>query len=84
MLDFVPNHTALDHPWVQEHPEYYVPGDEEKLSREPHNYTRIETSQGSTILAYGRDPYFPGWADTLQLNYAERSLQSDQSPALLA
>ena len=24
MLDFVPNHTALDHPWVREHPEYYV------------------------------------------------------------
>src|SRR5262245_47327164 len=21
MLDFVPNHTALDHPWVEEHPE---------------------------------------------------------------
>ena len=24
MLDFVPNHTGLDHPWVDEHPEYYV------------------------------------------------------------
>jgi glycosidase len=23
MLDFVPNHTALDHPWVEHHPEYY-------------------------------------------------------------
>jgi glycosidase len=23
MLDFVPNHTALDHPWVENHPEYY-------------------------------------------------------------
>lgn len=27
MLDFVPNHTALDHRWVHEHPEYYVTGD---------------------------------------------------------
>jgi glycosidase len=26
LLDFVPNHTGLDHPWVEEHPEYYVPG----------------------------------------------------------
>ena len=26
MLDFVPNHTALDHPWVEDHPEYYVHG----------------------------------------------------------
>src|SRR5258705_9685044 len=24
MLDFVPNHTALDHPWVRTHPEYYI------------------------------------------------------------
>ncbi len=25
MLDFVPNHTGLDHPWVDDHPEYYIP-----------------------------------------------------------
>src|SRR5512136_1137836 len=22
MLDFVPNHTALDHPWLEDHPDY--------------------------------------------------------------
>ncbi len=26
ILDFVPNHTALDHPWVSSHPDRYVPG----------------------------------------------------------
>ncbi len=26
MLDFVPNHTGLDHPWVEDHPEYYIRG----------------------------------------------------------
>ena len=26
MLDFVPNHTGLDHPWVEEHPEYFIRG----------------------------------------------------------
>ena len=26
MLDFVPNHTAPDHPWVTHAPEYYVAG----------------------------------------------------------
>ena len=26
MLDFVPNHTGLDHRWVEEHPDYYVSG----------------------------------------------------------
>ena len=38
MLDFVANHTALDHPWVEEHPEYYVPGTESDLARAPQNY----------------------------------------------
>jgi hypothetical protein len=75
LLDFVPNHTALDHPWVQTHPNFYVRGSEEQLCREPQNYSRLETSRGSTVLAYGRDPYFAGWPDTLQLNYADPCLQ---------
>jgi Alpha amylase, catalytic domain len=69
LLDFVPNHTARDHHWVTSHPEYYIDGDESDLRREPQNYARVETSTGSRILAYGRDPYFPGWPDTFQLNY---------------
>ena len=69
MLDFVPNHTGLDHPWVEEHPEYYVAGTELDLMRSPGNYRRIKGAGGDRILAYGRDPYFPGWPDTLQLDY---------------
>src|SRR3984893_9188461 len=26
MLDFVPNHTAPDNPWVKSHPDFYVEG----------------------------------------------------------
>ncbi len=75
LLDFVPNHTGLDHPWVEQHPEFYVRGTAEQLRNEPHDYVRVETSTKPRILAYGRDPYFAGWPDTLQLNYAEPSLQ---------
>ena len=75
LLDFVPNHTAPDHPWTRSHPEFYLHGTEEQLKREPQNYVRKDDGGKSTILAYGRDPYFPGWPDTLQLNYAEPSLQ---------
>jgi len=83
LLDFVPNHTALDHPWVTKHPNFYIPGTEEDLRREPQNYIRIETSNGPTILAYGRDPYFSGWSDTLQLNYAEPALREAMRLELL-
>ena len=69
MLDFVPNHTGLDHPWVDDHPDYYVAGSEADLAREPANYTRAGRD-GRLVLAHGRDPHFPGWPDTLQLDYA--------------
>ena len=32
---------------------------------------RVRRGTGDRILAYGRDPYFAGWPDTLQLNYAQ-------------
>jgi hypothetical protein len=75
MLDFVPNHTGLDHPWVENHPEYYIPGTELDLTKAPHNYTWARRKHGDLILAHGRDPYFPGWPDTLQLNYGNPATQ---------
>ena len=75
MLDFVPNHTGLDHTWVEKHPEYYIPGTEQDLAKAPQNYTRVKRKQGDLLLAYGRDPYFSGWPDTLQLNYGNQATQ---------
>jgi glycosidase len=75
MLDFVPNHTGLDHPWVEEHPEYYIPGTELDLAQAPQNYTWAKRTRGDVLLAHGRDPYFPGWPDTLQLNYGNPATQ---------
>ncbi len=75
MLDFVPNHMAPDHPWIDEHPDYFVHGNETDLARSPKNYCRVQTKNGPLLLAYGRDPYFDGWPDTLQLNYGNPELQ---------
>ncbi len=75
MLDFVPNHMAPDHPWLGEHLDYFVHGTESDLNRAPQNYCRMKTSSGSMVLAYGRDPHFDGWPDTLQLNYGNPALQ---------
>jgi hypothetical protein len=75
MLDFVPNHTAPDHPWVEDHPEYYVSGTERDLAGAPQNYTWVRRKHGDRIMAYGRDPYFAGWPDTLQLDYGNPATQ---------
>jgi hypothetical protein len=83
MLDFVPNHTGLDHPWVEEHPEYFIRGSELDLARAPRNYAWIHREAGDLLLAHGRDPYFPGWPDTLQLNYGNPATQAAMIGELL-
>jgi hypothetical protein len=80
MLDFVPNHTALDHPWVAAHPDFYVAGNEAARAAAPTNYLRVQTR----VLAHGRDPNLPGWPDTLQLDYGNAQLQAAQQTELLA
>jgi len=83
MLDFVPNHTAPDHHWVEEHPEYYVGGTESDLAQAPQNYTRIRVRGAERVMAFGRDPYFAGWPDTLQLDYSNPATQEAMRAELL-
>ncbi|MBA5867496.1 MAG: alpha-amylase [Nitrospira sp. CR1.3] len=64
ILDFVPNHVAPDHPWVTEHPDYFIQGSADDLARQPNDFIQA----GGKVLACGRDPYFPAWPDVLQLN----------------
>src|SRR3954447_2013772 len=54
LLDWVPNHVAPDHPWVTEHPEYFVHGTPEEAAAQPGAYLTV----GPHVLACGRDPYF--------------------------
>jgi len=68
VLDFVPNHTANDHAWVSGHPEYYVQGSEQDATDRPDVFFRAKARGASVTLAMGRDPSFPGWTDTAQLN----------------
>lgn len=70
MLDFVPNHMALDNEWLPEHPEFFIPLSIEEMNLNPDS--GFEYAQ-EKYLAYGKDPYFPPWTDTLQLNYANEA-----------
>lgn len=71
LLDFVPNHVAPDHPWVGEHPEYFIRGDGNDVRNDPASFIEIN----GTVFACGRDPYFPAWPDVLQLNAFEQGLR---------
>lgn len=65
MVDFVPNQTAFDHPWVLSHPDRYVLGDDQDRRSRPDDFRRV----GRALVACGRDPYFAPWRDVAQLNY---------------
>jgi hypothetical protein len=71
ILDFVPNHVAPDHPWIVEHPEYFVRGNADDARRDPASFIDVEGS----VCACGRDPYFPAWPDVLQLNAFQPGLR---------
>ncbi len=66
ILDFVPNHLALDHPWTRAHPERFVGASE--AESKPHADLFYKSASGAW-LAHGRDPYFPSWSDTVQVNF---------------
>lgn len=72
ILDFVPNHTALDHPWTRAHPEYYVRGTLQDFRRDPAAFFLVEQGDGSCeLIARARDPYFPPWKEVAQVNFFE-------------
>lgn len=69
ILDYVPNHVAMDHPWVLGDDGLCVRGDEALYLNALGDFFRSEREDGSVIYtAHGRDPNFPPWNDTAQLN----------------
>ncbi len=66
ILDFVPNHLGVDHPWVRDRPDLFVSSG----AQTPDTFSQ-PTSSGIRWIAHGKDPYFPSWTDTVQLDYRQ-------------
>lgn len=79
IVDFVPNHTALDAPLVEEHPDFYIGYDPTAREERPEWYF---TSPSGRLIAHGRDPYFPPWIDTAQLDYTHPGLRRHMTSVL--
>jgi len=69
ILDFVPNHTACDHPWMRQDPEYFVQARPTKKGRCPKGFFPAKDAPARPCIAHGRDPFFSPWNDTAQVNY---------------
>jgi hypothetical protein len=79
LVDFVPNHVAPDHPWLTDHPEYFVHGTADDLANDPAGFL----AAGDAVIARGRDPYFPPWPDVAQLNAFAPGLRNAAADTLI-
>ena len=71
VVDFIPNHTGFDHPWIFDEPDRYVQGEESAFRKDPVAFRVVETSGDKVrFVACGRDPCFPPWNDVAQLDYS--------------
>lgn len=77
-LDFVGNHTALDHPWTTQHPDFYVQGTQQQYAKDPGAFHAIGSSTERHFIALARDPYFPPWRDCAQLNHFSPAMRTAQ------
>ncbi|MDR1684015.1 MAG: alpha-amylase [Elusimicrobiota bacterium] len=64
ILDFAANHFAIDHPLTLTEPEIFV-----RSKGEPQDKSLFFQTKNGDWLAHGRDPYFPPWTDTVQINH---------------
>lgn len=85
MLDFVPNHLAVDHHWVETHPDRLVHADAPAVAGEPANwFVPADRGGASRAFAHGRDPCFSGWTDTVQIDYRRPEARRAMAEILLS
>lgn len=69
-LDFIPNHFGADSSLINTNPEIFLSTDRDSFIKDPYAFFEYKSSK-SIYIAHGRDPFFPPWSDTAQLNYFE-------------
>jgi hypothetical protein len=77
ILDFVPNHMALDSVYIDSHPDLFL---QKKSPEVCHNSFRHPNGR---IYFHGRDPYFDGWTDTVQWDFSHPDVKKFHTEILM-
>lgn len=78
ILDWVPNHTAWDHTWIKEHPEYYMTeGQAKVLGKNLGMADDYYKKKGVGNLVYESD-----WSDIALLNYYNKDTRTAMIDAM--
>lgn len=79
IVDFVSNHMALDCNWIRKNPNFFIRND---VSVRRQNTGDFFLHESGEVIAFGRDPYFPPWHDTAQLDYSNKKLRERMTKVL--
>ncbi|MFX0048967.1 MAG: alpha-amylase family glycosyl hydrolase [Candidatus Hermodarchaeota archaeon] len=80
ILDYIPNHVAIDHLWTLEKSDVFIKGTLEDLMTKPYEFFSV----GDKVYAHGKDPNFSPWTDTVQINAYSSEARSKAINTLLS
>jgi len=81
MLDFVPNHFSRATRLLNSQPNVFVQASAEQQQPDTYN-PELFFTHNNTLFAYGRDPFFAPWWDTVQVNYVATEARQYMTDAL--
>jgi glycosidase len=64
VLDFVPNHFGAGTEYIKSNPDIFLQADDDSLGKDSYTFFKVD----GKVFAHGRDPLFPAWTDTIQIN----------------
>ena len=82
LVDFVPNHFSVESRVLKTNPDIFLQADGELYQKDPFTFFRNQFNP-DIILAHGRDPLFPAWQDTVQVNYFNTNARDYLTKTLL-
>lgn len=81
ILDFIPNHYSSESELIYIHPEIFLQVDETTYKNDTHTYFQPNILE-KKYFAHGRDPFFPAWQDTIQVNVCIKEAREFQKKEL--
>jgi len=69
VLDFVSNHFSADTSLLKNSSEIFLSAHFEHYKSEWNTFYHPQGTEEGLYFAHGRDPFFPAWKDTVQVNY---------------
>lgn len=67
-LDFIPNHFSAGTHLLDDYPEIFLYTEDDSADKDPFAFF-YHKNMNDKSFAHGRDPLFPPWTDTVQVNF---------------